>query len=233
MFLGVQQAKEHKSELLGIAESLGLKLDRGRFHFEATDLNELVRRIGAIAEASDRALSLIEVHRRGFESSAPEKLKSVPITSFGDASIEQKAEGRRPGLTEQVRRDLESIGLLVEPNPHLPVQVSSRILEVRRNGSRAALDIVAAKGFQAASNAISRTAASFQALTRIHYADWCFAVAPPESPALGDQLGKFFKLAAPESSRLISSDDAAQVIAEQLGADVVGRAAPVKLTTGH
>lgn len=194
-FSSVQARRERVEQLKRIAVELHLDpLDTndGSLTFRSESLEEAARRLPILAQAADRALSLLQSRIRGKER----PLRSRLADDFQDNGFDV-GRGRKIeiGHDTYVKVDLE---LGRQDRPVAAVQVLSAVTQ---SGAVIAAD---------------RAVVNLTRLSRASYDGKLFAVFNTHSPSGVEQVLNRFAAAKPEQAVLVPSDDAVEIITNAL-----------------
>lgn len=211
IFLG-KNSQDYDSDLAGIARALGLRWEHGEFTFVEMNVESLARRIALLAEAVDRALSFTR---------APARSRPVrPHYTPKNWQVDFAQVAKPVPLQIRFGQALADFGLLVQRK--VVIRLSSEVAPtkvdylVRRNGSEAAIDLVAGRGPSQARSSIDRAAVDFCLLDDSGYRGYMVAVYDEHSAAAKEENLDRFSAAAPERAVLVAESEALPMIAERL-----------------
>ncbi len=189
--------RERREELKRIANRLHMNWD-GEFSYTEQDLESAVRRVAVLARAVDMSLSLL--HARARRSQVP--------------------------FRKQLSLGFRQAGLTVQPGARIVTSGESSVTvdyEVRRNGTRAAVELLTAQTVSGAFISVDHIIGNFHTLARGAYPGLLFAVYGEDSPGGNPQIRQRFKDASPDRAELLSQEDAVSEIVERLHARVPAR----------
>ena len=195
-FSSIQARRERFEELRRIAVELHLDPweASGPLTFRSESLEEAARRLPILAQAADRALSLLQSRMRGKETS----LRSRLADDFEDNGFDVRRRSKiEIGHDVYVKVDLE---LSREDRAAAAVQVLSAVTQ---SGAMIAAD---------------RAVVNFTRLSRAQYNGKLFAVYNEHSPSGVSQVLDRFIAAKPDRAILIPGTEAIEVITSALAA---------------
>ena len=184
--------RERYEEMKQIAHSLDLEWDT-EFRYYAPGLGEAVRRLGVLARAVDRTLTLFS---------------------------KQRARPASP-IKKLLASQFQSYGLIVRNREKIPLPDGRHVTVdqlVRRNGSQAAVEVLTAKTRGGAVIAVDHAIGNFHQLRWAKFGGIMAGVYDESSPAVEVDLRKRFETSLPESTLLLAGSEAAGRLAERLKA---------------